>query len=182
MPFINSQTMTLISQLIEIIFRKRAPEDIDHNVTNALLLFTFSATAGYVMNATVEQYTQPLLYSLVFSLTHALAIYAVLQFFKKDGRYVQTMTALLGVSLILQAVMLITSQIVPLPLITVVVTAWNFYLIVIILRSALECSVAASVLLTLGYHLFMVGIMVVLLPDWSKEFMQVVEQAQQLPE
>lgn len=169
--------MNIALQLFEILIRRRQPQDLGYDVNAAALSFIAIIAMGYFITSMQVVYTQPLSYSIAQSLTQALVIYLVLRIANKENRFVQTITAIFGVSVILQMASLIILQVPGLAAATLFLTLWNFYLALLILKSALECSLAQSVFITIGYQVVVIFVLTLLFPELTKEFMSIVEEA-----
>lgn len=169
--------MQIIRQLIEIILRKRQPEDLNHNL-NAAIISTISVVAlGYAVYSKMPQISQPLAYNITMVALQGLSIYGLLAINQKSIRFVQTVTAIFGTSVILQ-VLTIGSGLVPvLAPMGLAMTLWNFILIVFILRAALECTTFKAASLTIAYHLLMGVLMVIIFPKFPLELQAILEAA-----
>lgn len=170
--------MTIVLQLFEILIRKRQPHDLDYDINAAALSFVCIVGLGYVITSMQAVYTKPLAYSITQTLTQGTLIYLLLKVANKETRFVQTITAIFGVSVLLQMTSLIFLQIPILAATSLLLTLWNFYLSVLILKAALECSVLQSVLLTIAYQFIVLFVLTLLYPELIKEFISLAEQMQ----
>jgi len=175
---IEPHRMNIALQLFEILIRRRQPEDLSYDINAAGLSFLAIVAMGYFITSMQAVYSQPLSYSIAQSITQGLAIYLVLKVANKENRFVQTITAIFGVSVILQMASLIILQIPSLAAATLFLTLWNFYLALLILKSALECSLLQSVVITIGYQVVVIFVLTLLFPELAKEFMSIVEESQ----
>lgn len=169
--------MQIIRQLVEIIIRKRQPQDLDFNSNAAAISLACSIGLGYMLYSKIPQISQPLIYNIAMVLLQALAIYGFLAINKKANRFTQTITAIFGVTVILQIVTVGLGQAGILATFSLLVTLWNLALVISIMRSALECSIIKAVIVTLGYHLFMGIFMAMLFPKFPVELQSILEAA-----
>ncbi len=168
--------MTIVQQLFEILIRKRQPHDLDYDISAAVMSFVAIVGLGYVITSMQSVYTKPLAYSVTQSLTQAIVIYLLLKVAKKENRFVQTITAIFGVSVMLQMTSLIFLQVPILAATTLFLTLWNFYLSILILKAALECSILQSVMLTIGYQFIVLFVLTIFYPELIEEFMSLADQ------
>ena len=178
--------MSIVTQLIQIILRKRAPSDLAFSITAAgvavLGLFGLRAMAF----SSIPLFSNPFAYAMVYTAANVLVVFAGLKLHNKEARFVQTITALLGVSIILQfmAVFALSSGL--LAFTGVMILMWYVYLLVIILRTALDCSFGKAMLLTLAYNFVMSLILSLSFPGLESEldqlFQLINEQTQALSE
>jgi len=157
--------MKILIQLFEIILLKRRPADIAYDPTAAFISFMSAVATGYFQIVVAQTFDQPLPFVLAQGVAQALIFYALLAINKHQLRYVQTVTALFGVSAILQLLGLIILKVPVLGVFGLLLTGWNFYLMIIILRDAIDCTIGQSILITIAYH-FVIGLLLlVLFPD-----------------
>jgi hypothetical protein len=175
--------MSIVTQLVQIILRKRQPQDIEYSVMAAVVVIF----GQFVMQATImgsaQQYSQPIAYGLVYTIANVVGVLLLLRLYKKEARFVQCISALLGVSLILQFMSIFAFSSGILAFTGVMIWFWNMYLLVLILRVSLDCTMMTSILLTTAYHFFVGFAMIVVFPDLQNEIVSAwqlaAEQAQQ---
>lgn len=177
--------MQIIKQLVEISLRKREPQDLDYNLHAAILL-TFSVVLlRYIVFRSSNSFSNPFAYGLVSVIGESLVIYALLRSQDKASRFVQTITALFGITMILALVFGITVIATQTPAIMMialillialpVLMIWSFYLMVLILRAALDCSFIASLMLTIGYSSIGALLVSLLFPEYQAEMQAMLE-------
>lgn len=169
--------MSIASQLFQIILRKRAPADIDFSVPAAVAVIGGSFALQAVTLGVVPSYTQPVAYAAAYTIANVLAVYAILAIHKKDARFVQTATALFGVSLILQMMSIFAAVSGPLAFTSVMITFWQIFILILIMKAALECSTIKAVLLTLLYQFFIGFSLLIIFPEFQTEFSAVWQEA-----
>lgn len=170
--------MQIIRQLFEIIIRKRQPQDLDYNSAAALISLISSIAIGYMVYSVIPQISKPLMYNIAMVLLQTVAIYGFLAINQKATRFIQTITAIFGVTVILQIITVGLGQLGVLASFAFLVTLWNLILVVFIMRTALECSTIKAVFVTLGYHLFMGIVMSLIFPNFPGELQAMLEAAQ----
>lgn len=169
--------MSIAAQLVQIILRKRSPADIDFSVAAAAIVIGGSFALQAVTLGVVPSYTQPFAYAAVYTIANVLAVYAILAIHGKDARFVQTATALFGVSLILQMMSIFAAVSGPLAFTSVMITFWQIFILILILKAALECSTVKAVMLTLLYQFFIGFSLLVIFPEFQTEFSSVWQEA-----
>lgn len=169
--------MSIVSQLIQIILRKRAPQDIDFNVAALVLVITGTFTLQAVTLGMVPAYTQPTAYAAVYTIANVIGIYLILAMHKKDSRFVQTSTALFGVSLILQMMSIFAAVSGPLAFTSIMITFWQIFILILILRAALECSMIKAIGLTVLYQFFIGFSLFLVFPEFQTEFSSIWQEA-----
>jgi hypothetical protein len=89
----------------------------------------------------------------------------------KTGRFVQTITALFGITVIATMVSVIMSITVILQLALPFLLVWSIYIMVLILRSALDSTMIGSVMLTIGYNAIGYLVVILLFPSFQAEML-----------
>lgn len=163
--------MQIIKQLVEISLRKRQPQDLDYNLQAAIMLAMSVVFLRYTSFTTLSSLSNPLGYSLVSVIGESLVIYALLRSQDKAGRFVQTITALFGITVIATIASVIMTVTVVLQLALPVLMIWSIYLMVLILRAALECSIIAALMLTIGYNAIGYMLVILLFPKFQSEML-----------
>lgn len=157
--------MTILTELFQIILLRRQPQDISHDSTAAIIAFFAAVATSYFSLIATNVFAQPLPFVLAQAIIQASIFYLLLSATSKQVRFTQTITALFGVAAILQFLSLITIKVPSLGLIGLMLTLWNFYLMVIILRDAIECKLFQAIIITILYHFVMGLILLMLFPD-----------------
>jgi uncharacterized protein (DUF486 family) len=163
--------MQIIKQLIQILLRKREPQDLDYSLQAAILLAMSVVFLRYISFSSMSSLSNPLGYSLVSSIGEALVIYALLRSQDKAGRFVQTVTALFGITVLVTMASVIMTVTVILQLALPVLVIWSIYLTVLILRAALDCSMLASLMLTIGYTAISYLLVILIFPKFQTEML-----------
>lgn len=170
--------MSIVLQLFEIIIRRRQPQDIDYDIVAAVLGFGALVATNYFITSLQPIYSKPLVYSFTQSTVLAIILYGILKLANKEQRSVQTLTAIFGVTAILQMSTLLIFQVPILSPMTLLLGLWDVYLSMLILKAALECSLLQSVLLTVGYKILVAVILILFFPEFINESFSILEQAQ----
>lgn len=167
--------MQIIKQLYQISLRKREPQELDYSLEAAIVLVMAVTLLRYVSFRSISSLSNPLGYSVVSIIGESVLIYLILRSQGKANRFVQTLTALFGITVIATIASVLMALTVVLQLALPVLIIWAIYLAVIILRSALECSTGVSLLLTIGYSTFSYLLVILLFPQFSVEMLTELE-------
>lgn len=158
--------MNIVAHLFQIITLQRRPSDIGYDPSAAIIAFMAAVASGYFQIAANKTFSyQPLPFVLTQAVVQAAIFWGLLRIRGKDSRFVQTITALFGVAAILQFVGLLIMQFPALIIFGVVITAWNFYLMILILSEAIDCTIGQSILITIAYHFIMGMFLLTLFPE-----------------
>ncbi|MFT6409058.1 MAG: hypothetical protein ACJAQ6_002481 [Arenicella sp.] len=163
--------MQIIKQLVQISLRKREPQDLDFSLQAAILLAMGIVFLRYISFLSMSSLSNPFGYSLVSIIGESLAIFALLRSQNKTGRFVQTITALFGITVLATMVSVIMSVTVILQLALPFLLLWSIYLMVLILRAALDCSLVASLMFTIGYNAIGYLLVMLLFPKFQTEML-----------
>ena len=167
--------MTLVFELFQIITLQRTPQDLRYDQVAAAISFASLIAMSFYINAMETKYSEPLGYAIVHWCSQAAAIYGLLKWRHKTMRYVQTITALFGTTVILQVLTLLALQSSLFAVTSLFFSVWNVYLMVIILRAALDSSTLQSVVYTVGYHFVTVLILILIYPDFPAEITAIIQ-------
>ena len=170
--------MQIIRQLYQIFLRKRAPHDLDYSIEAAVILTMSMGFLRFISFSSIEQLSSPLAYSVVSVIAELAIIYALLRHQGKQNRFVQTMTALFGIAVMIAVISVLVMQTVVLQMVLPAIAIWGFYLAIIILRSALDCSTFVSFLLTMVYSIGAFVFVMVLFSNFLPEISAYVEAVQ----
>ncbi|MFT6031549.1 MAG: hypothetical protein ACI854_000073 [Arenicella sp.] len=163
--------MQIIKQLVQISLRKREPQDLEYSLQAAILLAMSIVFLRYISFLSMTSLSNPFGYSLVSIIGESLAIFALLRSQNKTGRFVQTITALFGITVIATMVSVIMSITVILQLALPFLLVWSIYIMVLILRSALDSTMIGSVMLTIGYNAIGYLVVILLFPSFQAEML-----------
>ena len=170
--------MQTIKQLFQISIRKREPQDLHYNLQAAVAVVISVILLRYMAMQQISTLSNPLAYSLVSIGTQVAIIYGVLASRNKASRFIQTITALFGVTLIATGAAVIMVLSVVLQLALPILFIWTIYIMVLILRSSLECSFIASLLLTIIYVAASHLVLTLVFPNFEAELMKGLEAMQ----
>lgn len=145
----------LVALLGDLLRLRRGPQDVPHSPTLLLLTLVPYALLGSALAAFAMPASQALLYGPTETALLALLVYLALAVRRRPARYAQTLSALLLVGVVFNALSLpLTALARPengLGLLILVLVAWSFAVSVHILRLALDIPVPGSVLVNLGF-------------------------------
>lgn len=134
---------------------RRGPQDVPYSPTLLLLALIPYALLGSALAAFAMPVSRALLYGPTEAALLGALVYAALAVRRRPARYVQTLTALVLVGVVFNALSLpLTALARPengLGLLILALVAWSFAVSVHILRLALEIPVPGSVLVNLGF-------------------------------
>lgn len=155
--------MNILNQLIQTIILKRRPSDIDYSETALALAFVAAVGSGYFFaGAFLQVFSEiskvvlkqpPLWLMIIQLLTQSGFFYLLLKYNNKENRFIQTMTALFGITAIMQLICFVSLQIPQLLIVTPLAIGWNIYLMVTILSQAIEISLSRALLIIVAYNL-----------------------------
>ncbi len=168
--------MQIIKQLYEITLRKRQPADLNYSLETAIILTITIIFLRYYSFSKMESLSSPALYSMLSIVGELALIFALLKSQQKDNRFVQTVTALFGVTLLMSTAILIAAMIPFVQLTILFLMVWSLYLMIVILRSALECSTPVAILLTIAYNAAGYLLVVILMPKFQTEMLLEIEK------
>ncbi len=163
--------MPIIKQLYQISLRKREPQDLDYSLEAAIVLTIGIAFLRFTSFSTMSTLSNPLAYSVVSIIGESAIIYAVLRSQGKANRFVQTITALFGITVIASAASVLMTLTLVLQLALPILLIWTFYIMILIMRSALDCSTISSLLLTVGYNAAGYLLVILLFPKFQVELL-----------
>lgn len=164
--------MNIFQQLVQIILRQRQPQDIDFDQNAAIFYVVATAGINYITSAQSGAFTQPLLISVVQTLAQAGVLFLFLKIANKSSRFVQTATALFGITAILSILVWVIAQIGVLSLLAFILLVWSFVLTVLILRAAFDTKLILAFLLTVALGAASVMITLLVIPDYVTEALQ----------
>ena len=168
--------MTILKQLFEIIILKRRPADIYYDPLAAGIAFVAAVATAYFQVIAAGTFNQPLPFVLAQGIAQGLVFYGLLTYNDKANRFIQTVTVLFGVSAILQFVGLLFVQAPGFEILGLIITSWNFFLMILILREAIECATMPAIAITIAYHFLIGVILIMIFPDIFQQ-MQAAMQA-----
>ncbi|NND83173.1 MAG: hypothetical protein HKN50_12160 [Gammaproteobacteria bacterium] len=169
--------MNILLQLLEIITLRREPQDLQYDEMAAAFYFVASVGLGYITHIIAAVYSQPLMYSVVLNCAQAGTLYGVLSLKGHKNRFVQTCTAVFGVTVLLGLARLIFAHIPLLGILVLAVVGWALYLLVIIVRAALDCSTINALLVVIVMEFVSVVVLLLVFPQFLVEFQQLLEVA-----
>ncbi|MBC7162359.1 MAG: hypothetical protein H5U26_09645 [Immundisolibacter sp.] len=142
----------LVGDLLRL---RRGPQDVPYSPTLLLLALIPYALLGSTLAAFAMPASRALLYGPTEAALLAVLVYVSVAVRRRPARYVQTLTALLLVGVVFNALSLpLTALARPengLGLLILALVAWSFAVSVHILRLALDLPVPGSVLVNLGF-------------------------------
>jgi len=171
--------MKIVNQLIEVIIRKRKPEDVEYSVIAAVVACVANILFYFFIYSVFEDFTQPLLYGVVITVSNILAICVLLKLQGKEGRAVQTITVLFGVSFIFAAVSLGALLTQVLAILAIPLFAYSVYLSVIILKSSFDSPTLIAIVILISTHFFSGTMLTIVCPNYPQEAQNMLEKMTQ---
>lgn len=151
----NPPWRALAALLGDLLRLRRGPQDVPYSPTLLRLALIPYVLLGSALAAFAMPLSRALLYGSTEAALLAALVYASLTVRRRPARYVQTLTALLLVGAVFNALSLpLTALARPendLGVLILVLVAWSFAVSVHILRLALDIPVPGSVLVNLGF-------------------------------
>ncbi|MEO0367705.1 MAG: hypothetical protein AAF197_02850 [Pseudomonadota bacterium] len=171
--------MQSIVQIFEIITRQRAPGDLEYNPAIAVIAGAVLISLGTYINSGLAQLSTPMLISAVQVLGQAMLTFVLLNVQGKGNRFVQTISAIFGVTVIVQVMALLTTPLPGGPAIAMLLNFWGFFISVIILKDALESGMLVAILWTITISIGVFLMLFVMFPDFEAFFKEIMEQVAQ---
>lgn len=142
----------LVGDLLRL---RRGPQDVPYSPTMLLLALIPYALLGSVLAAFAMPVSRALFYGPAEATLLGALVYAALAVRRRPARFVQTLSALVLVGTVFNALSLPLSALARpengLGLLILALVAWSFAVSVHILRQAIEIPVPGSVLINLGF-------------------------------
>ena len=165
--------MNILQQLVQIILLQRRPQDLDFDYTAAIFYAVAAAGLTYITSAQAGVFSQPLAISLIQTVSQALILFLFLQIASRTQRFVQTCTAMFGVSAILSVIIWPIAQVPGLSILTPFLIAWSVVITIIILRDAFDASIIKALIIMVGMGALSVFILMLLVPTYATEAQQI---------
>lgn len=171
--------MNILNQLIEIIFWKRHPKDIDYNVKAASIAYFMTTILMYSLFDIIPEYTRPIAYSLSFTSTALIPLYLLLKLKKKESRFIQTVTALCGTSLILIYISVALSLVPLISILSLIPILYLPFIMATVIKSSLDCSFIASIAALFAFYFIANTSLQLFFPQFTSETLALLEATQQ---
>lgn len=157
--------MQTFYQLLQIAFFRAKPQNFPFNPSYAgLAIFAFIITSYYPL-VLQGKISQPLALACCQAALLTLSIFLILKLNKKDTRFIQSITVILGIQALLQIITLFLPLQEGVSIYTLFIGLWAFSISIYVLKEALECSVSSSLFLTLGYQMMVGSLLLFLFPE-----------------
>jgi len=171
--------MNIIRQLIEVILRKRTPENIDYSLNACVIACASMAFGYYCLYSSFKEFSQPLLYAVILTSSHVVAYALLLKLHNKDNRLVQTLTTLMGTNFILCLAFgfLLTNVF---ALLSLFFFGYSIVLSVQIIRSSFSCPMYLGIVIYISVSLFSSTMLSIVAPSVTVESQQLLESLQKV--
>ena len=180
------ETMNFVRILLKLCVRIAQPDELPYNQNAAILLSFVHAAVSWINLVKFDAFSNPSVYALFIAVAQILGVFLLLRICSKSSRFIQTLSALLGTSIIISVVSSSLASILPIPLLAGFLLFWQLYIPTFILKSALEIPVFVAFFSYIGIILFSFILTAVVFPDfitelenWLEIVNQQAEQAQQ---
>lgn len=167
--------MKIVKQLIEVIIRKRKPEDVDYSVPAAIIVSTGNILFYFFVYSVFEDFTQPLLYGFVLTVSNLLAICLLLKLQGKEGRIVQTITVLFGISFLISTAILALMLTQILAILAIPLFAYSIYLSVVVIKSSFDAPTLLAIVILVSTHFFSGTMLTIVCPNYPQEAQNMLE-------
>jgi len=157
--------MSTVLQIFQLFVLKRHPKDIDHNLNACLLLAFASVAIDIYALSTLKFIRWPLVASIVLFVMGAALLYNVIKAHGKAPRFVQMLTAMLGVGVICNLSGLFIGSIKGFMAFQSLIQFWGFYLNIFILKETLECSFVRALIIMVILVFTMIMFMIFMFAD-----------------
>ncbi len=161
--------MNIFQELMQIIVLQRRPQDLSFDQTAAVFYFVLTVGLNYITSAQAGAFTQPLLISVIQGAAQAGLLFLFLQLANRAPRYIQTCTALFGITAILSALVWLLAQVAVLSIFVLMLMAWSFCLTILIMRDAFDASLLKAVFIAVALGAFSVMITMLVVPTYMQE-------------
>ena len=158
--------MPVLKQLFQRFFRKIEPSDLSYNVNVAIALtlvilhfryaiFSFAGTQAAIF------------YSIIYCVAQTGFVYLMLRLSDKSPRFVQTLTALLGVTLVFAIGFVAMAVTVIFAILIPFIVIWYLYISYLIIKSAFESTALKAVGITIVYLTVGELVLALLVPQYQ---------------
>jgi len=176
--------MNFLITLLKLCVRKAQPDELPYNQTAAILLVFIYAAVSWFSLVKLNAFSDPIIYALFIAGTQILGVFILLRIFSKLNRFNQTLTALLGTSILISIASSVIAAIAPIPFVAGFLLFWQLYIPTTIIKSALEIPAVIAFFSYIGIVFFSFIFTAVVFPDFMPELeawlQSINEQTQQV--
>ena len=178
------ELMNFLITLLKLCVRKAQPDELPYNQTAAILLVFIYAAVSWFSLVKLNAFSDPIIYALFIAGTQILGVFILLRIFSKLNRFNQTLTALLGTSILISIASSVIAAIAPIPFVAGFLLFWQLYIPTTIIKSALEIPAVIAFFSYIGIVFFSLIFTAVVFPDFMPELeallQSINEQTQQV--
>ena len=167
--------MQVLKQLFQIFIRKLEPSDLSYNVNAAIALTLVTLHFRYLSFSFAGAHAA-ISYSILYCATQIGFIYLMLRLSNKSPRFIQTLTGLLGVSLVFATILVVMAITVILTILVPFLAIWYLYINYLIIKSAFESTVLKAIAITIGYLTIGVILLSTLVPQFLADMQAEAER------
>ena len=161
--------MNFLTTLLKLCVRKARPEELPYSQTSAILLtFVYSSISVFSL-VRLDAFSNPAVNGICIAATQILGLFLLLRAFSKANRFVQTLSALIGTSIIINVISAVLLALAPIPLLRGFLLFWHCYIPTLILKSALDIQAAIAFFSYLGIVFFSFILTAIFFSDFMPE-------------
>ena len=172
-------TMNFLTLLLKICVRKAQADELPYNQNAAIVLSGIYIVFTWASFASAPTFSKPAIYAICTVGLQLGGIYLLLKFFNKSNRFVQTISALLGTSLIINVTFSIVLSTLPVHILLSFLLVWRVYIPAVIIRSALEIPAIKGFFALCAIFIFSFLLTAVALPDFGSELAEIYQKFEQ---
>ena len=172
-------TMNFLTLLLKICVRKAQADELPYNQNAAIVLSGIYIVFTWASFASAPTFSKPAIYAICTVGLQLGGIYLLLKFFNKSNRFVQTISALLGTSLIINVTFSIVLSTLPVHILLSFLLVWRVYIPAVIIRSALEIPAIIGFFALCAIFIFSFLLTAVALPDFGSELAEIYQKFEQ---
>ena len=165
--------MNIFLQLVQILLLRRRPQDLEFDQFAAAFYAVAAAGLTFITSAQAGVFSQPLLISIVQTVSQAGLLFLFLRIANRSQRFVQTCTAMFGISAILSAFMWLLTQAPGLSLLVPFLVVWSIVITILILRDAFDATTLKAFFIMLAMGMLSVLVVMLLVPSYVTEAQQI---------
>ena len=172
-------TMNFLTLLLKICVRKAQADELPYNQNAAIVLSGIYIVFTWASFASAPTFSKPAIYAICTVGLQLGGIYLLLKFFNKSNRFVQTISALLGTSLIINVTFSIVLSTLPVDILLGFLLVWRVYIPAVIIRSAIEIPAIIGFFALCAIFIFSFLLTAVALPDFGSELAEIYQKFEQ---
>ena len=170
--------MNIISQLFDVLLKRRAPEDVSYSVNAMIIACLLTILGQFYQLSLIKELSQPILYAVILTAAQIMAYALLLKLHNKENRLVQMLTMLMGISFIVLVIMTLLSNIPVLSIFGLALWGYSIVIAIHILKSSFSCPTYLAVVIFISVSIFSILTLFIVAPSASDEYMLFFENIQ----